>query len=118
MAVEITWHNPPEAPSDIVVRAVDEPEYGAHHYYQIHWGANVMVYVPFQKGPVAEVGHNGITNEALLAIVQHRLECFQMGPFNCPQNDEALTAVEEALEALHQRTKDRRERGVEGKYQV
>ena len=35
--------------------------------------------ITFQHGPIKEVGRNGLTNEALLAIVIDRLECAQAG---------------------------------------
>jgi hypothetical protein len=68
----------------------------------------------FQCGPVREMGINGVTNEALLAIVRDRLECFQVGPFACTENAEALLKVREALQWLHSRTRERLARNVEG----
>jgi len=48
--------------------------------------------VLFQNGPINEVGVNGVTHEALLAIIIDRLEGFQKGPFACPENEIALNA--------------------------
>ncbi len=70
--------------------------------------------VLFQNGPIAEVGVNGVTHEALLAIVADRLRSFQAGPFACKANACALTHIEEALHWLQQRTIERMRRGVEG----
>lgn len=71
--------------------------------------------VLFQNGPIAEVGAvNGISQEALLAIVIDRLRSFQAGPFACRENALALTKLEEALMWLQKRTRDRVARGVEG----
>jgi hypothetical protein len=72
----------------------------------------------FQNGPINEVGVNGLTQEALLAIVADRLRSFQNGPFACKTNACALTHVEEALYWLQQRTIERRRRGVEGTNKV
>lgn len=72
----------------------------------------------FQNGPIAEVGVNGITQEALLAIVADRLRSFQKGPFACRENALALTKIEEAMHWLHSRTLARMQRGVEGTNQV
>jgi len=72
----------------------------------------------FQNGPIAEKGVNGITQEALLAIVIDRLRCFQDGPFSCRENAIALTKCEEALHWLQQRTLARMRRGVEGTNKV
>ena len=68
----------------------------------------------FQNGPIAEVGLNGITHEALLAILVDRLRSFQTGPFACRENALALTKLEEAQQWLGQRTRARMARGVEG----
>jgi hypothetical protein len=69
----------------------------------------------FQEGPVATSGPNGITNEALLAVVIDRLECFQRGAYKCRENALAITKLEEALHWLGHRSNDRERRGVEGK---
>jgi len=78
-------------------------------------------------GPIGEVGANGISNEALLAIVEHRLQCFQSSEFACRENAVALTKLQEAIaliklqEAmmwLQKRTLDRMRRGVEGTHIV
>lgn len=74
--------------------------------------------VLFQNGPIKEHGVNGVTQEALLAIVIDRLRCFQAGPFSCRENAIALTHCEEALMWLQRRTVARIKRGVEGTNQV
>lgn len=58
---------------------------------------------------------NGVTEEALLAIVIDRLRAHQKGPFRCDQNRQALDLAERTLLCLHDRTEDRRHRGVEGR---
>ncbi len=68
----------------------------------------------FQNGPIKEAGVNGISGEALLAIVIDRLRSFQAGPYACRDNAVALTHVEEAIMWLQKRTRDRLARGVEG----
>ena len=72
----------------------------------------------FQNGPIPEVGVNGVTHEALLAIVADRLRSFQAGPFACKANACALTHIEEAQHWLQQRTLERMRRGVEGTHTV
>lgn len=67
----------------------------------------------FQDGNPVN-GINGISNEALLAIVRDRLEGFQRGPFACDRNAHALVCVIGAMSALQDRTAERIERGVEG----
>jgi hypothetical protein len=70
--------------------------------------------IRFQNGPIAESGVNGISNEALLAIVEDQLTGFQSGPFACRENAVALTKIQEAMMWLQKRTRDRVARGVEG----
>lgn len=88
---------------------------GAHHEYQIALPDGSGVRLVFQNGAIAEKGVNGITQEVLLAIVADRLECFQNGPFACRENEIALEKIQEAMEALQSRTRERMARGVEGK---
>lgn len=71
----------------------------------------------FQVGEPAQ-GINGLSNEVLLAIVRDRLECFQVGPFACDENAEALQYICEAMHSLQQRTIERTKRGVEGTTQL
>lgn len=68
----------------------------------------------FQNGPVQDVGFNGITDEALLAIVLDRLKGFQRGPFGCRENAIVVTKLEESIHWLRHRAEDREKRGVEG----
>lgn len=105
------------------VYTLDEPgPGGAHHEYSIAWEADVPplgqyiddVFIHFQRGPVNEVGVNGVSIEALLAIVADRLNCFQAGEYACEENAIALEHVSMAMNVLHQRTLKRIARGVEG----
>ena len=100
------------------VMVIDDPgDCGASHEYRIcsvvDW-FDKFGYVYFQKGPVKESGVNGCHQEDLLAIVIHRLQGFQTGPFKCRENALALTKLEEALHWLNHRTARRVSRGVEG----
>lgn len=70
--------------------------------------------IVFQNGPIGDVGVNGATHEALLAILIDRLQAFQAGPFSCRENAIALTHFEEGLMWLQRRTRARIARGVEG----
>ncbi len=88
---------------------------GANHEYWVYVGDEPLDIHRFQKGPVCEAGVNGETNEALLAIVADRLQCFQSGPMPCRENALALTKIEEALHWLHTRTRRSLAAGVEGR---
>lgn len=98
----------------IEINVVDEPGAGgANHQYDICAGSYYAT-VSFQNGPINENGVNGVTQEALLAIVADRLRSFQSGPYSCRENALALTKIEEAQHWLQQRTIERMRRGVEG----
>jgi hypothetical protein len=102
------------------INVTDKPGAGgANHAYSITWRAknaddDGTCWIHFQEGPIKEVGINGVTHEALLAIVIDRLRSFQEGPFPSPFNATALDRCEDALRLLQQRTRDRIARGVEG----
>jgi hypothetical protein len=59
-------------------------------------------------------GTPGLTNEALLAIVGHRLRGFQEGDTKCEENASALYGIDAALAALKRRTERRAAHGLEG----
>ena len=99
--------------------AVDKergPGNGHHHYTILTQdGEKELALIDFQKGPIQEVGINGIQNEQLLGIVIDRLIGFQSGTFACDENQKALELVMDALKHLYIRTGIRSARGVEGK---
>jgi hypothetical protein len=82
---------------------------------QLKPGITVHMNLSFQNGPIATPeDYNGLTNEALLAVLIDRMRGFQAGPFKSRENACALTHMEEALMWLQKRTRDRIARGVEG----
>jgi hypothetical protein len=127
MPRRLTSHMVPgdSANHQIEIVATDGPgPGGANHKYEIsgpdpsgdknlRWSTVLM----FQNGPIKEVGVNGVTHEALLAIVIDRLESFQKGPYNCAENEFALTSCRLALTMMQDRTRERMRRGVEGTHQ-
>ena len=86
------------------------------HYYRILTGKEYQM-VKFQLGPVPANGVNGLTNEALLAILIHRTK-FLDDKFGCDENKRAIQHMEEALVNLEVRTARRMVRGVEGKLEA
>src|SRR5688572_14000247 len=107
----------------ISITALDQPgPGGANHEYGIcippeNEGEKARgIVVTFQNGPIGEAGVNGISNEALLAILIDRLRGFQYtrtvddvftkspGPYACRENAVALTKLEEAMMWLQKRT--------------
>lgn len=127
----LTDHIVNPANDKLTIEVLDDPGAGgANHLYQItgfdsdsnavcpfkarHGQSAKHSTVLFQNGPIAEVGVNGVTHEALLAILCDRLRSFQAGPFACRENALALTKLEEAQHWLLHRTRARMARNVEG----
>lgn len=115
------------------IDVLDQPgQGGANHRYLVagfntesnaprdtfdKYSARERIEVLFQNGPIKEFGVNGVTQEALLAIVIDRLRSFQAGPFACESNQKALDYTLLALSFLQDRTRARIARGVEGTHQ-
>lgn len=131
----ITSHVVNPANDRLKIEVLDEPGQGnACHLYRISGfdsrtndSAMEGVYfhgaetnVLFQNGPIAADGNgvNGLTHEALLAIIVDRLEGFQSGPYACRENALALTHLQDAAHWLAHRTRARMARGVEGTHTV
>ncbi|WP_321955027.1 hypothetical protein [Burkholderia cenocepacia] len=119
----ITDHVVNPANEKLNIDVLDDPGAGgANHLYAIDGyvgkSGHRTTLIEFQNGPIAEAGVNGITHEALLAIVADRLRSFQAGPFACRENALALTKIEEAQHWLQHRTLSRIRRGVEGTHTV
>jgi len=120
---ELSDHKVNECNEELFVTALDEVGIGgANHVYSITFkpkeGEPDGVSIKFQNGPIKEVGTNGVTHEALLAILIDRLRGFQSGKFACRENALALTKLEEAMHWLLHRTRQRMARGVEGTHSV
>lgn len=118
MIRELTSHRVNGLNDVLRIEVLDEPGQGnACHKYRVvpTVGNAVGMLIEFQNGPLQETVYpNGLSNEALLAIVEDRLIGFQSGRFACRENAEALTRLQEAMMWLAKRTRDRVARGVEG----
>lgn len=125
MLRELTSHRVNGLNEALQIQVLDAPGSGnaSHEYAIINCHAGVDCRIDFQNGPIGKSdannieGVNGISQEALLAIVEDRLIGFQSGPFACRENAVALTKIQEAMMWLHKRTNDRMKRGVEGTLQ-
>ena len=105
---EITSHKVNGLNEALTINVMDEPgQGGACHVYDILTpeGCPGNTTIRFQNGPIQEVGVNGPSNEALLAVVRDRLECFQRGPYVCETNAHALNYVISAMDLLASRTR-------------
>jgi hypothetical protein len=115
----------------LVIEVLDKPGAGgANHRYMISgFDGTKNPSVPpeikryeaceilFQNGAIKEAGVNGVTQEALLAIIIDRLSAFTKGPYPSDETARALDHCHQALDALQARTKERMARGVEGTHQ-
>lgn len=86
----------------------------ACHLYRVRGDGLDLLDVNFQRGPIKEAGVNGVQHIDLLAIVKHRLEDFQRGPFKSDLNATALQHVNRAILADKARTNLRANAGAEG----
>lgn len=112
---ELTGHKVNPANDVIKIEVLDEPGAGgANHEYELVLPNGSVTYISFQNGPIGEAGVNGITQEALLAVVIDRLQSFNKGPFPSQENGNAMIAAEHSLEWLKRRTRERQARNVEG----
>lgn len=122
---ELTGHRVNPANDRLTVVALDGPgaggashEYSIGGYTQPHENGVIGdTLIRFQNGPIATAGVNGVTHEALLAIVIDRLEAFQGGPFANEYNAAALAHLQSAQSCLLDRTRERMARGVEGTHE-
>lgn len=131
MSRQIAGHKVNGCNETLTINALDEAgSGGANHLYQIggfNTGTNPScpftarygkpsdhTTILFQNGPIKEVGVNGITHEALIAILIDRLRSFQAGPYASETNQDALDHLRAAQDALFRRTQERLARGVEG----
>ncbi len=125
---ELSDHKVNLANDALRIEVMDEPGAGGASHRYVVTGMDMSInpslaafedtsacIILFQNGVIDERGMNGITNEALLAIVADRLRSFAAGPYPSRENSLALTKVEEALHWLHARTRNRQMRNVEGK---
>ena len=101
------------------VSALDEPDPkagNASHLYAIQVGGpNEVLTIQFQHGPRGDATSKaGVFEDALLAILQDRLEGFQSGEFRCDENHNALVSIKQARESLNLRVARRMAKGVLG----
>ena len=86
--------------------AVEPPVEGAE--FPMQWTTS------FQDGPIPANGVNGLTSEAMLAILIHRTSTLNTN-FPCEENELAILHMKKALDWFNTRTAKRKARGVEGK---
>ena len=66
-----------------------------------------------QNGPIKENGVNGCQVDELVAVARAIISGLNKN-FPCRENSLAITKLDEAMQWLRERTRDREKRGVEG----
>ena len=78
--------------------------------------------IDWQDGPLGRGKDrkepNGAFVETVIAAAKQRIEFYQESEFACRQNAQAIIALQDALDLLNNRTKEREERQVEGEHIV
>ena len=78
-----------------------------------------VIVIYYQHGIVDEHGQNGAFVEDVIEAARQRLLFFNSNPkFRCRENSLAITKLEEALQWLDWRTRQRMLQGVENSYEV
>lgn len=112
---DITTHRAPGLNDFIRIQAMNEPGVGnANSEYIAYYAEGKSILIKFQTGPVTKGKPNGLSDEALLAIVADRLINLQNGDFACQENVLALMKIQEAIQLLKDRTEVRAVGGVGG----
>lgn len=92
-------------------------EMGYNHYDIVGPNNEFRQEIHFQNGSPLQGGVNGVSNEAIIAVILHRLTK-QNESYPSPYNVLAIYLLQGALTALHNRVKDREEFGISGLKQV
>ena len=91
---------------------------GSPDFYAVN-GDGWTHHINFQHGPRGVEGSiDGLTHEALLAILIDRCEGFDRGPFSHPENSACLDHLRAALECCQRRANERAARNVLGQYKA
>ena len=75
-------------------------------------------FISFHEGAPPAEGLNGWLNEDLVAILHHRFQRHQSGPFACPQGGRIVELLEEVMNQLLERRRERQSRGVSATQKV
>lgn len=125
---EVHLHQTGPLDAPIQIHAVGErsPAYSEYHLFSlrgdtcifetvgdnIHLHVKPMAVLKFQTGPLREIGVDGVTDTALLAVLIDRLDDLQESEYACADNEEARTHLASAMAILQRRSRKRLERGL------
>ena len=82
------------------------------HFVEVCDLANAITF-KIQNGPIKEVGVNGCQVDTIIAAAKEILSGLN-DKFPCPENEQAIRHLGEALTELENRRLNRESRGVEG----
>jgi hypothetical protein len=83
-----------------------------------HAESAMVVSIHWQDGVVGDDGQNGAFVEDVIEAARQRIQFFNSHPqFRCRENSLAITKLEEALQWLDWRTRNRLTQGVENSYE-
>ena len=92
---------------------------GGHTTIEFHGPLDASTTViHWQDGIVDGEGQNGAFVEDVLEAARQRIQFFNTGKFRCRENSIAITKIEEALQWLDWRTRQRLLQDVENTYDV
>lgn len=74
--------------------------------------------ISWQRGPLNENGRNGAFVIDVLEACLHQLKYFQNSKFACPENEKAISHINQALSELEIRLERRKREGVLGTSEV
>lgn len=115
----ITTHHDGFGLNDSIAIVADERDSdggGASHNYSLLLDGSEVGALSYQHGARGTPGSvDGLTDEAVLAVVLDRYRGFQSGPFACRENAIVITKIEEAMHWIHARARTRAAQGVLGK---
>lgn len=93
---------------------------GRHEYMVVAFGPDGEIdwdkLIKFQKGPLPQVGHNGILSNVFLAVLIDHLKSFQTGEYASRETAIAITHLEEAENFLARRADKRNAQGILGQH--
>jgi hypothetical protein len=90
-----------------------EKEIRPNNFIYVRHDKNSLSFT-LQNGPIKEVGVNGCQVDTLIHAAKAIIEGLN-AKFPCRENSLAITKLDEAMHWLDARTKDREQRGVEGR---
>ena len=111
--MNITTHKINTLNSGITIEPSDPNAAGVPRKYIVTLAPGLVTTIEFHEGDPSQ-GANGLTQEVLMAILEHRLMAWQGTAYNTREAQIAIGKLQECRLWLGERTRLRIEREVEG----